>query len=147
LFTAFCSTVVFWFLSVGSNKINGVMKRNNSVFGKVVMVHLMVQVVVLFLVFTPAYAGVGLYGKQQSSGSSAQTDETRRSLLSSSEGSIGLFDNTSQAALTSVPGGIEDGNGSHVPVTDGFALMLLMAGGYVLVRRFSAVCAESFSWE
>jgi hypothetical protein len=111
------------------------MKRNNRVFGnRVFSKRVIVQVIVLFLVFTPAYAGVGLYGKQQSSGSSAQTGETGQSLLSSSEvGSIGLFDHTSQAALTAAPGG--GGNGSHVPVADGIGWMMVMAGGYLLIRN------------
>jgi hypothetical protein len=89
---------------------------------------------VMLHVLTPAYAGVGLYGKQQSSISSTQTGETKqKNLLSSpSSGSIGLFDNTSQSTLTVAPG---NGNGSHVPVADGLGILLLMAGGYLLKRN------------
>jgi hypothetical protein len=104
------------------------MKRNYKVFSKIVIVNMTVMLHVL----TPAYAGVGLYGKQQASTSSTQTNDSRQNLLpSSSGGSIGLFDNTSQSTLTASPGG----NGSHVPVADGLGILLLMAGGYLLKRK------------
>jgi hypothetical protein len=101
------------------------MKRNYKVFSKIVIVNITVMLHVL----TPASAGVGLYGKQQSSISSAQTDETKQNLSSSSSSSssIGLFDTSSQSTLTAAPG---NGNGSHVPVSDGIGILLLMAGGY-----------------
>jgi hypothetical protein len=90
--------------------------------------------IVMLHVLTPAKAGVGLYGKQQTSTSSTQTGETKQNLLSSpSSGSIGLFDNTSQSTLTVAPGG--GGNGSHVPVADGVGILLMMAGGYLLKRK------------
>jgi hypothetical protein len=108
------------------------MKKNIIAFSKTVIVNM----VVLFMVFSPASAGVGLYGKQQSS-SSSQTGESRQSLLSPSDGSIGLFDNASQSALTATPGNVGSGHGSHVPVADGVGLLLLMAGGYILKRKFS----------
>jgi hypothetical protein len=90
--------------------------------------------VVMLHVLTPAQAGVGLYGKQQSSISSAQTGEAKQNLLSSSSssGSIGLFDTSSQSTLTVAPG---NGNGSHVPVADSVGILLLMAGGYLLRRK------------
>jgi hypothetical protein len=104
------------------------MKRNYKVFSSIVIVNMTVMLHVL----TPAYAGVGLYGKQQSSISSTQTSDTKQNLSSSpSSGSIGLFDNTSQSTLTASPGG----NGSHVPVADGIGILLLMAGGYLLKRK------------
>ncbi|MDR1121783.1 MAG: hypothetical protein LBM08_12810, partial [Dysgonamonadaceae bacterium] len=88
-------------------------------------------------VLTPAHAGVGLYGKQQPSISSAQTDETKQNLLSSSSssGSIGLFDNTTQSTLTASPGSVGNGHGSHVPVADGLGILLMMAGGCLLKRK------------
>jgi hypothetical protein len=105
------------------------MKRNYKVFSKIVIVNMTVMLHVL----TPAYAGVGLYGKQQASTSSTQTNDSRQNMLpSSSGGSIGLFDNTSQSTLTVAPG---NGNGSHVPVADGLGILLLMAGGYLLKRK------------
>ncbi|MDR1121773.1 MAG: hypothetical protein LBM08_12760 [Dysgonamonadaceae bacterium] len=106
------------------------MKRNYKVFSSIVIVNMIVMLHVL----TPAYAGVGLYGKQQSPTPSTQTGETKQSLLSSStsSGSIGLFDNTTQSTLTVAPG---NGNGSHVPVADGVGILLLMAGGYLLRRK------------
>ncbi|MDR1120827.1 MAG: hypothetical protein LBM08_07900, partial [Dysgonamonadaceae bacterium] len=69
--------------------------------------------------------------------SSTQTGETKQNLLSttSSSGSIGLFDNTTQSTLTETPGGIGDGHGNHVPVTDGIGILLLLAGGYVFFRK------------
>jgi hypothetical protein len=90
--------------------------------------------IVMLHVLTPAYAGVGLYGKQQTSISSTQTGEAKQNLLSSSSssGSIGLFDTSSQSTLTVAPG---NGNGSHVPVADGVGILLLMAGGYLLKRK------------
>jgi hypothetical protein len=89
---------------------------------------------VMLHVLTPAQAGVGLYGKQQSPIPSAQTGETKQNLLSSSSsGSIGLFDTSSQSTLTAKPG--EGGNGSHVPVADGVGILLMMAGGYLLKRK------------
>ncbi|MDR1121418.1 MAG: hypothetical protein LBM08_10925 [Dysgonamonadaceae bacterium] len=111
------------------------MKRNYKVFSNIVLVNMIVMLHVL----TPASAGVGLYGKQQSTTSSTQTDETKQNLLSSSlsGGSIGLFDNTSQSTLTASPGGIGDGHGNHVPVADGVGILLLMAGGYLLRRKSS----------
>jgi hypothetical protein len=108
------------------------MKRNYIVFSKIVIVNMTVMLHVL----TPAYAGVGLYGKQQSSISSIQTNDSQQNLLSSSSGgSIGLFDNTSQSTLTATPGGTGGGNGSHVPVADGVGILLLMTGGYLLKRK------------
>jgi hypothetical protein len=107
------------------------MKRNYIVFSKIVIVNMIVMLHVL----TPAYAGVGLYGKQQASISSTQINDSRQDLLSSSSGgSIGLFDTSSQSTLTAKPG--EGGNGSHVPVADGMGILLLMAGGYLLIRKF-----------
>jgi hypothetical protein len=93
--------------------------------------------IVMLQVLTPAYAGVGLYGKQQTTISSTRTDETKQNLLStsSSSGSIGLFDNTSQSTLTVAPGGVGGGNGSHVPVADSLGILLVMAGGYLALRR------------
>jgi hypothetical protein len=108
------------------------MKRNYKVFSNIVLVNMTVMLHVL----TPASAGVGLYGKQQVSTSSTQTSETKQSLLSSSSsGSIGLFDTSSQSTLTETPGGIGDGHGNHVPVADGVGILLLMAGGYLLRRK------------
>jgi hypothetical protein len=108
------------------------MKRNYKVFSSIVIVNMTVMLHVL----TPAYAGVGLYGKQQSSISSTQTNDNQQNLLSSSSGgSIGLFDNTSQSTLTATPGGTGGGSGSHVPVVDGVGILLLMAGGYLLKRK------------
>jgi hypothetical protein len=104
------------------------MKKNIIVFSKIVIV----QVMLFFPVLSPAHAGVGLYGKQKSD-LSTQTDATRQSLLSSSGGSTGLFDNSSQSTLTAAPGG--GGNGSHVPVADGIGWMMMMAGGYLLRRK------------
>ncbi|MDR1121345.1 MAG: hypothetical protein LBM08_10550 [Dysgonamonadaceae bacterium] len=106
------------------------MKRNYIVFSSIVIVN----IIVMLHVLTPAEAGVGLYGKQQSVTLSTQTDETKQNLLSSSSssGSIGLFDNTSQSTLTAAPG---NGNGSHVPVADGIGILLLMAGGYLLRQK------------
>ncbi|MDR1121655.1 MAG: hypothetical protein LBM08_12155 [Dysgonamonadaceae bacterium] len=106
------------------------MKRNYKVFSSIVIVNMTVMLHVL----TPAYAGVGLCGKQQPSALSTQTNETKQNLLSSSSssGSIGLFDNTSQSTLTVAPG---NGNGSHVPVADGLGILLIMAGGYLLKRK------------
>jgi hypothetical protein len=105
------------------------MKRNYKVFSSIVIVNMTVMLHVL----TPAYAGVGLYGKQQSSISSTQTGETKQNLLSPpSSGSIGLFDNSSQSTLTASPG---NGNGSHVPVANGLGILLLLTGGYVLFRK------------
>jgi hypothetical protein len=92
--------------------------------------------IVMLHVLTPASAGVGLYGKQQSVTSSTQTDETKQNLLSSSSSSsIGLFDNTTQSTLTASPGGVGNGHGSHVPVADGVGILLLMAGGYLFKRK------------
>jgi hypothetical protein len=107
------------------------MKRNYIVFSSIVIVNM----VVMLHVLAPAYAGVGLYGKQQTSIPSTQTGETKQSLLSSSSsgGSIGLFDTSSQSTLTAKPG--EGGNGSHVPVADGVGILLIMAGGYLLRRK------------
>ncbi|MDR1119806.1 MAG: hypothetical protein LBM08_02700 [Dysgonamonadaceae bacterium] len=107
------------------------MKRNYKVFSKIVIVYITVMLHVL----TPASAGVGLYGKQQATtSSSAQTDETKQNLLSSSSGSnIGLFDTSSQSTLTAAPSG--GGHGSHVPVVDGVGILLIMAGGYLLRRK------------
>ncbi|MDR1121225.1 MAG: hypothetical protein LBM08_09940 [Dysgonamonadaceae bacterium] len=107
------------------------MKRNYKVFSSIVIV------IVMLYVLTPAYAGVGLYGKQQSSISSTQTGETKQNLLSSSSsnGSIGLFDNSSQSTLTASPGGVGNGHGSHVPVADGLGILLLLAGGYLLKKK------------
>jgi hypothetical protein len=106
------------------------MKRNYKVFSSIVIVNMIVMLHVL----TPAQAGVGLYGKQQSSISSTQTDETNQNPLSSSSssGNIGLFDTSSQSTLTAAPGG--GGNGSHVPVANGVGILLLMAGGYLTLR-------------
>jgi hypothetical protein len=106
------------------------MKRNYKVFSSIVIVNMIVMLHVL----TPANAGVGLYGKQQASVSSTQTVEAKQNLLSSSSssGSTGLFDNTSQSTLTVAP---SNGNGSHVPVADGVGILLLMAGGYLLKRK------------
>ncbi|MDR1119896.1 MAG: hypothetical protein LBM08_03165, partial [Dysgonamonadaceae bacterium] len=65
-----------------------------------------------------------------------QTGETKQELLSSSSSSsIGLFDNSSQSTLTAAPGGVGNGHGSHVPITDGLGILLLMAGGYFLKRK------------
>jgi hypothetical protein len=88
-------------------------------------------------VLTPASAGVGLYGKQQSSTSSTQTNDSKQNLLSSSSssGSIGLFDTSSQSTLTAAPGSVGNGHGSHVPVADGIGILLMMAGGYLLRRK------------
>jgi hypothetical protein len=106
------------------------MKRNYIVFSKIVIVNMIVMLHVL----TPANAGVGLYGKQQSLTPSTQTGEAKQNLLSSSSsGSIGLFDTSSQSTLTAKPG--EGGNGSHVPVADGVGILLMMAGGYLLKRK------------
>ncbi|MDR1120193.1 MAG: hypothetical protein LBM08_04675 [Dysgonamonadaceae bacterium] len=107
------------------------MKRNYKVFSSIVIVN----IIVMLHVLTPAYAGVGLYGKQPASTSSTQTVETKQNLLpsSSSSGSIGLFDTSTQSTLTASPG---NGNGSHVPVADGVGILLLMAGGYILRRKF-----------
>jgi hypothetical protein len=89
--------------------------------------------IVMLHVLTPASAGVGLYGKQQASTSSTQTDEAKQNLLSSSSSeSIGLFDTSSQSTLTASPG---NGHGSHVPIADGLSILLLMAGGYLLKRK------------
>ncbi|MDR1120385.1 MAG: hypothetical protein LBM08_05665 [Dysgonamonadaceae bacterium] len=108
------------------------MKRNYKVFSKIVVVN----IIVMLHVLTPASAGVGLYGKQQPSTSSTQINDTKQSLLSSSsDGSIGLFDTSSQSTLTAAPGGVGNGHGSHVPVADGIGILLLMAGGYLLKRR------------
>ncbi|MDR1119354.1 MAG: hypothetical protein LBM08_00375 [Dysgonamonadaceae bacterium] len=109
------------------------MKRNYKVFSSIVIVNMIVMLHVL----TPASAGVGLYGKQQLSTSSTQTSETKQNLLSSSSssGSIGLFDNTTQFTLTVAPSGVGNGHGSHVPVADGIGILLLMAGGYILRRK------------
>jgi hypothetical protein len=106
------------------------MKRNYKVFSSIVIVNITVMLHVL----TPASAGVGLYGKQPASSSSTQTVETKQNLLSSSlsNGSIGLFDNTTQSTLTVAPGGTGGGSGSHVPVADGVCILLLMAGGYMV---------------
>jgi hypothetical protein len=105
------------------------MKRNYIVFSKIVIVNMTVMLHVL----TPANAGVGLYGKQQYFTPSTQINDSKQNLpSSSSSGSIGLFDNTSQSTLTASPGG----NGSHVPVADGMGILLLMAGGYLLKRKF-----------
>jgi hypothetical protein len=105
------------------------MKRNYKIFSSIVIVN----IVVMLHVLTPAYAGVGLYGKQQTAISSTQASETKQNLLSStSGGSIGLFDTSSQSTLTVSPG---NGNGSHVPVADGVGILLLMAGGYLLRRK------------
>jgi hypothetical protein len=110
------------------------MKRNYIVFSSIVIVNMTVMLHVL----TPANAGVGLYGKQQSSISSTQTNDSKQNLLpSSSGGSIGLFDNTSQSTLTATPGGTGSGSGSHVPVADGLGILLLIAGGYVALRTKS----------
>jgi hypothetical protein len=106
------------------------MKRNYKVFSSIVIVNMIVMLHVL----TPAQAGVGLYGKQQYVTPSTQINDSKQNLSSSSSsGSIGLFDNTSQSTLTAKPG--EGGNGSHVPVADGMGILLLMAGGYLLKRR------------
>ncbi|MDR1121781.1 MAG: hypothetical protein LBM08_12800 [Dysgonamonadaceae bacterium] len=105
------------------------MKRNYKVFSKIVVVN----IIVMLHVLTPASAGVGLYGRQQPSTSSTQTNETKQNLLSSSSGSsIGLFDTSSQSTLTAAPSG--GGHGSHVPVADGIVILLLMAGGYLTSR-------------
>ncbi|MDR1120071.1 MAG: hypothetical protein LBM08_04060 [Dysgonamonadaceae bacterium] len=106
------------------------MKRNYKVFSKIVVVN----IIVMLHVLTPASAGVGLYSKQQLSISSAQTGETKQELLSSSSnGNIGLFDTSSQSTLTAAPSG--GGHGSHVPVADGLGILLMMAGGYLLRRK------------
>ncbi|MDR1121692.1 MAG: hypothetical protein LBM08_12340, partial [Dysgonamonadaceae bacterium] len=108
------------------------MKRNYKVFSSIVIVN----IIVMLHVLTPASAGVGLYGKQQSSISSTQTSEAKQNLLSSSSSSsIGLFDNTTQSTLTAAPGGVGNGHGSHVPIADGVGILLLMAGGYLLKRK------------
>ncbi|MDR1122120.1 MAG: hypothetical protein LBM08_14575 [Dysgonamonadaceae bacterium] len=108
------------------------MKRNYKIFSSIVIVNMTVMLHVL----TPAEAGVGLYGRQQPSTSSTQTDETKQNLLSSSSSSsIGLFDNTTQSTLTVAPGGTGGGRGSHVPIADGAGILLLMAGGYLLKRK------------
>ncbi|MDR1119640.1 MAG: hypothetical protein LBM08_01825 [Dysgonamonadaceae bacterium] len=113
------------------------MKRNYKIFSSIVIVNMIVMLHVL----TPAEAGVGLYGKQQASTSSTQTGETKQNLLSSSSNnSIGLFDNTSQSTLTETPGGIGDGHGSHVPVADGLGLVLLLSVCYMIIRRILATC-------
>jgi hypothetical protein len=104
------------------------MKRNYKVFSSIVIVNMIVMLQVL----TPAYAGVGLYGKQQSVTSSTQTVERKQNLLSpSSSNSTGLFDTSTQSTLTVAPG---NGNGSHVPVADGMSILLLMVGGYLTLR-------------
>jgi hypothetical protein len=92
-----------------------------------------VNMTVMPHVLTPAYAGVGLYGKQRASVSSTQTSETKQNLLlpSSSSDSIGLFDTSSQSTLTVAPG---NGNGSHVPVANGAGILLLIAGGYLVLK-------------
>ncbi|MDR1120091.1 MAG: hypothetical protein LBM08_04160 [Dysgonamonadaceae bacterium] len=109
------------------------MKRNYKVFSSIVIVN----IIVMLYVLTPAEAGVGLYGKQPASTSSTQAGETKQNLLSSSSssGSIGLFDNTTQSTLTASPGGVGNGHGSHVPIADGVGILLLMAGGYLLKRK------------
>jgi hypothetical protein len=109
------------------------MKRNYVSFSKIVIVN----VIVMLHVLSPASAGVGLYGKHQSSALPAQESDSKQSLLpSSSDGSIGLFDNSSHPVLMAPPGGVDAGHGSHVPVADGLASMLLMTGAYLLNRRF-----------
>ncbi|MDR1120247.1 MAG: hypothetical protein LBM08_04950 [Dysgonamonadaceae bacterium] len=106
------------------------MKRNYKVFSSIVIVN----IIVMLHVLTPASAGVGLYGKQQSSTPSTQTNDSKQNLLSSSSSSsIGLFDTSSQSTLTAAPSG--GGHGSHVPVTDGIGILLLMVGGYLLKRK------------
>ncbi|MDR1459346.1 MAG: hypothetical protein LBI60_03955 [Bacteroidales bacterium] len=106
------------------------MKRNPIISYKILIIS------ILSTILSPAFAGVGLYGKQQVSTHSTQTSDTKQNLLSSLNNSIGLFDNSPQPTLMAAPGG--GGNGSHVPVADGVGMILLMASGYVIVRKFSA---------
>jgi hypothetical protein len=98
-------------------------------------------------VLSPASAGVGLYGKQQSSALPAKESDTKQNLLSSSpSGSTGLFDSSTQPAFRAAPGGIGDGQGSHVPVMDSLGSMLLMAGIYFLTRRFFSCKKKDIPW-
>ncbi|MDR1121413.1 MAG: hypothetical protein LBM08_10900 [Dysgonamonadaceae bacterium] len=95
-------------------------------------------VMAMFPILCPASGGPGLYGKQHTStpAASSVTEESRKQTqlpLSSITETIGLFETDSKSALRAAPGG--GGNGSHVPIGDGFGVLLLISGVYVFLMQ------------